>query len=117
MSMLLCFKPIFLRNRPSGCLALLALVVATSGSAKAGSIHPGFASAPAELVDQGELLLAELNCTSCHQADAPVTARLASKQGPVLGAQGIPLTAQYIRKFLSNPDGFKPGTTMPDTVH
>jgi mono/diheme cytochrome c family protein len=68
-------------------------------------------------VDAGELLLAELNCVACHNATAPVKNRLASKRPPTLGEGGIRITPQYLRDFLANPHGDKPGTTMPDLMH
>src|SRR5436305_10581380 len=84
-------------------------------AAEAASIHPGFSNLPDSIVDGGELLLGELNCVACHQADATIKRRLASKQAPVLGQEAI--TPQYLRKFLSNPQSVKPGSTMPDLLH
>src|ERR1043166_4341844 len=80
-------------------------------------IHPGFTSVPSELVDPGELLLGELNCLACHAAEAAVQKRLVSRQGPVLGLEGLQVTLQYLRLFLSDPQSTKPGTTMPDLLH
>ena len=68
-------------------------------------------------VDAGELLLAELNCVGCHAAANPVKQRLASKRPPTLGEGGLRITPQYLRDFLTNPHGDKPGTTMPDLLH
>src|SRR5262245_24466543 len=36
-------------------------------------------------MDAGEVLLGEYNCVACHQADAAVTTRLASRRSPRLG--------------------------------
>ncbi len=67
-------------------------------------------------VDSGEILLGELNCASCHVADA-AGGRLDSRVGPVLAAVGDRLTPQYLRSFISHPSLEKPGTTMPDLLH
>lgn len=67
--------------------------------------------------DAGEILLAELNCVACHQAADAVKARLASRPSPVLGADGMTLTPQYLRAFLTSPHAEKPGSTMPDLLH
>ncbi|MDA7662356.1 hypothetical protein N8609_03220, partial [Verrucomicrobia bacterium] len=68
-------------------------------------------------VDVGELLIGELNCIGCHQADEPLQKRLASKQGPVLGAEGIHLTPQYIQELLMHPVLNGQARTMPDMLH
>jgi hypothetical protein len=65
----------------------------------------------------GELHLAELNCAACHEAPQPVLARLASKKSPVLGENGARVTPQWLRAHLLNPQGEKPGTSMPDMLH
>ncbi|HMC27116.1 MAG TPA: PA14 domain-containing protein, partial [Verrucomicrobiae bacterium] len=70
---------------------------------------------PDSIADRGELLLGELNCIACHQADAATKARLAPKQAPVLGQEAI--TPQYLRKFLADPQSEKPGSAMPDLLH
>src|SRR5712672_1793150 len=96
----------------SVCLTLAAKL---SVAAEGASIHPGFANLPDGVADRGELLLGELNCAACHQADATIKARLASKQAPVLGQEAI--TPQYLRKFLLDPQSEKSGNTMPDLLH
>src|SRR5688500_17988901 len=59
----------------------------------------------------GQLLLGELNCTSCHAAE---NARVSNKQAPILDAVGQRVRPEYIRDFLNSPHSIKPGTTMPD---
>lgn len=105
--------------RRTVCQTFIAifLIVQSATAAEFKGIHTGFARVPAELLDQGELLLGELNCVACHEADAAVKKRLASKQAPLLGAEGVTLTAQFIRRWLANPDAVKPGNTMPDLLH
>src|SRR3954462_5332201 len=88
-----------------------------SVAAEKPAIHPSYSAVRSQSTDEGELLLAELNCLACHDADAVTKKRVASKQGPVLGQQGIPLTSQFIRKWLTDPQASKPGSTMPDLLH
>jgi cytochrome c2 len=68
-------------------------------------------------VDVGELLIGELNCIACHQVDESLRKRLASKQGPVLGSDGIHLTPQFIKNLLMNPASTGQARTMPDMLH
>ena len=68
-------------------------------------------------VSPGELLIGELNCVACHQAEASVKTRLFSRESPRLGETGLRLTPQYLRAFLTNPSAEKPSTTMPDLLH
>src|SRR5580765_2630490 len=98
-------------------LVVLFWIVGSLARSANGAMHPGFTSLPSEWVDPGELLLGELNCLACHGAETPIQKRLLSKQGPVLGLQGLPVTPQYLRLFLSDPQSAKPGTTMPDLLH
>lgn len=62
----------------------------------------------------GQLLLGELSCTSCHQAEAKAATLFHAKQAPVLDNVGSRVRPEYIRDFLSHPQQTKPGTTMPD---
>lgn len=69
----------------------------------------------------GELLLAELNCSACHApAGEPrqgATSRVAPKGAPDLSAVGSRVTPRWLRSYLANPHGVKPGATMPDIFH
>lgn len=67
-------------------------------------------------VDQGELLLGELGCISCHAASEGVKSRVSNRTAPILGREGLQLTPQFLRSYLSNPSKEKPGTTMPDVL-
>ena len=67
-------------------------------------------------VAAGQLLLGELNCTSCHQADASLAAAVQRKQAPVLDTVCSRVKPQYLLKFLSDPQAAKPGTTMPSVL-
>lgn len=73
-------------------------------------------SAFAQNSRDGELLLSDHACTRCHQATSEVDERLSPKVAPRLGAVGARVTPQYLRKYLLDPHGTKPGTTMPDVL-
>jgi cytochrome c553 len=62
----------------------------------------------------GELLLGELNCLSCHHANAHQESLVLRKQAPILDGLGGRVTVSYLRRFLSAPQKTKPGSTMPD---
>ena len=65
---------------------------------------------------EGELLLGELNCIACHPAGPAVTARLNSRGAPLLGAEGLQLTPQWLRRWLVDPIATKPGAAMPNLL-
>lgn len=71
--------------------------------------------AKASQVEQGQILLGELNCTQCHEA--PGAKRIIHRGAPDLSEVGTRVTPQYLKAFLSNPHGVKPGTPMPDLFH
>lgn len=73
-----------------------------------------FHGAGEEPVAGGELLLGELNCTSCHAAEKSALSVINPKQAPILDTIGSRVRPEYFAKFLSNPLAAKPGTTMPD---
>ncbi|MCB9883177.1 MAG: hypothetical protein H6834_15420 [Planctomycetes bacterium] len=64
-----------------------------------------------------ELLLGELSCTRCHATTAERAGRLFERQPPLLGEVGSRVTAGWLRAYLLDPHGTKPGTTMPDVLH
>jgi mono/diheme cytochrome c family protein len=64
----------------------------------------------------GQLLLGELNCTGCHQADASQSAAIQRKPAPLLDTVGSRVKPQYLLKFLADPQATKPGTTMPSVL-
>ncbi len=73
------------------------------------------ASDGADVVAGGLLLLGELNCTSCHAADAASDA-IAVKQGPLLGDVAGRADVEHVGQFIFDPHGTKPGTTMPSVI-
>lgn len=102
------------------CAPLLALV--SSAVAQAADAPPRVipferyhATAP-DKVAAGNLLLGELNCTSCHTADQSLAEHVQKKQAPVLDTVGTRVRPQYLLKFLMDPQKIKPGTTMPNAL-
>ena len=61
----------------------------------------------------GQLLLTELNCTACHQADK----RLLPTGGPELKGAGSRLQPNWIRDYLASPSDEKPNGAMPHLLH
>ncbi|MDB5173692.1 MAG: hypothetical protein JWN51_2465, partial [Phycisphaerales bacterium] len=81
-------------------------------------VVPGFErlkEAKADPAAQGELLLGELNCLQCHWAQGQK--RIDTKGAPDLSSAGARLTPQYLRAYVADPHGVKPGATMPDIFH
>ncbi len=62
-------------------------------------------------VDAGRLLISELNCQSCHGTFAGEV--LPPRQAPILTKVGERTSAEYLQKFIHDPQGLKPGTAMP----
>lgn len=101
-------------------LTWLVASIANAGEVKKADFkrdHPivppfeRFHAAGNDLAKGGQLLLGELNCTSCHKTE---NAELAKKSAPVLDDVGQRVKRGYLRKFLADPHKTKPGTTMPD---
>lgn len=72
-----------------------------------------FTGPTADLNKGGQLLLGELNCTSCHKTG---DAELVNKSAPILDNVGSRVQRGYLRKFIADPHKIKPGTTMPDVL-
>ena len=68
-------------------------------------------------VTPGELLMAEMNCAACHAPSDELKARLASRPAPLVGADGVNASPDWLRDFLLDPQKTKPGTLMPDMLH
>jgi cytochrome c2 len=68
-------------------------------------------------VDEGEILLGELNCVACHTTSSEVLARLNSPGAPKLGVNGLRLTPRWLQQWLADPAAKKPGTGMPHALH
>ncbi len=93
----------------AGCLAMGGWALRAQGVALSGPTAKG--------VDEGEVLLGELNCVACHAADTTSASRLASRGAPRLGAEGLRLEPQWLRDWLLDPARSKPGAAMPHVLH
>lgn len=107
--------------RSSLLLAAVVILFAASGTGAADAPPrvAGFERFHAEggdAVAAGQLLLGELNCTSCHQADASLAGYVERKAAPVLDTLTSRVKPQYLLKFLADPQAAKPGTTMPNVL-
>ncbi len=109
-----------LRPARHSCLWAGLLGLLTFGAAHAAPASPivaGFerfhADAKGDPLAGGQLLLGELNCTSCHATAEPT---LAKKQAPVLDTVGGRVKASYLKRYLADPRAEKPGTTMPHVL-
>src|SRR5438105_1143757 len=116
-----CFPTSLWRCRALWLLALSALALSRGANAFAGGPHaavPGFerffADAKADAAAGGQLLLGELNCTSCHRADVAQAALFLPRQAPTLDGVGGRVKRSFLRRFLGDPHAVKPGTAMPD---
>lgn len=92
--------------------ALIALSFAPS--LYAHPIIPGLDSSKISPELKGRVLIEELNCAACHKSDAPFAAR--SKKAPRLTDIGSRVNPTYLRAFIKDPHGMKPGTTMPNAL-
>jgi cytochrome c2 len=61
--------------------------------------------------EAGRLLIAEMNCQSCHGQFPGLT--VVPRQAPVLTSAAARLNPDHVRRFLANPQQQKPGTAMP----
>lgn len=59
---------------------------------------------------EGRVLIEEMNCVACHQADTLTTE---SRKSPRLSAVGGRVNPEYLKAFIADPQGVKPGTLMP----
>ncbi len=94
---------------------ILYLAVMLAGSAVfAEVIVAGVASSQLDPAMKGLVLIEELNCAACHASDASFAAR--SKKAPRLADIGSRANPGWLETFIGNPNGTKPGTTMPDLL-
>ncbi len=91
---------------------VVLLLVLPGLESVAAPLVPGFErfSRHTQEADGGGVLLTELSCTACHEAESP---ELAAKRGPDLSGAGRGIDAGWMRRFLLDPQSGKPGTTMP----
>jgi cytochrome c553 len=105
---------------PGRWIAGIATTFLCSGLLQAAPVIPGVdrlePQSDADHAFAGEILLSELACTQCHQAEANQT-RIWNKQAPDLSKVGTRITPQYIQRFIKSTHATKKGTTMPDIFH
>lgn len=99
--------------------AALVATLAIPGFARddAYPIVPGFERfhtfADGDPVAGGQLLIGELNCAACHTVAEPLSRHIVSKPAPNLDGVAARVKPAYLRRFLADPQGVDPGTTMP----
>lgn len=108
----------WLASAAAAALGVAAVVAASPTPAAAAPVIPGFerltTEGKADPAAAGQLLLGELNCTSCHQAESP---RVQTRSAPDLSAVGARTTPGYLRAYLTDPQAAKPGSAMPNVFH
>lgn len=78
---------------------------------------PGFERFHATAVDPragGALLVGELGCLNCHAGRKELQSLVDTKQAPILTDVSKRVQPDWMMKFISDPHGTKPGTTMPN---
>jgi mono/diheme cytochrome c family protein len=97
-------------------LAVASFAAAMDAAPRVIGYERFYAQPDSDLVAAGQLLLGELNCTSCHAAEASLADRIQRKAAPVLDTVGSRVRSAYLLKFLADPPATKPGTTMPSVL-
>jgi cytochrome c553 len=91
------------------------MIIGVPNFSSGAPVIPGFerfyADEKSNAADGGRLLLGELNCISCHKA---ADVKVSTKQAPILTNVAARVKPEFLRAFIADPHGTKPGTTMPD---
>lgn len=111
-----CFASRMVLCLPVTLLILTSNLLAADAHPRVAGFERFYAQEKSDAVVGGELLLGELNCTSCHQAEKSLESYIQRKQAPVLDTIGSRARPQYLIKFLADPQTVKPGTTMPGVL-
>jgi cytochrome c2 len=98
------------------CLAAVTSSPAADAPPRVIPFERFHSAGKSDLVAAGQLLLGELNCTSCHQAEPALDSQVVKKPAPILDTVGSRVRPQYLLKFLADPQATKPGTTMPSIL-
>src|SRR5688572_29892023 len=77
------------------------LAVAADAPPRVIGFERHYTTDSANAVAGGQLLLGELNCTSCHEADAALATQIVRKPAPVLDTVASRVKPQYLLKFLA----------------
>ncbi|MEZ6033619.1 MAG: PA14 domain-containing protein [Planctomycetaceae bacterium] len=89
-------------------------VAATAADGIVVPAYQRFRAEQLNSIDAGRLLISELNCQSCHGSFPGQL--LAPRKAPVLTKIGERTNAEYLRKYIHDPQVLKPGTAMPGVV-
>ena len=96
---------------------LICLVIACCLCAHAKPVVLGYERTQQEpsvdLTRAGLLLLGELGCANCHETDRDARSLFDTRTAPRLRGVGSRLNGGYLKRFLADPQGAEPGTTMP----
>lgn len=93
-------------------LNLLRLSILSATLANAAPIISGLGHKhPLTTPQEGQLLINELRCAACHEG---ISGEM--KSAPNLKEVGSRITGDYLKKYISDPHGTHPGTTMPDVL-
>jgi mono/diheme cytochrome c family protein len=95
----------------AGCLIACVLSLLCSAAAQPPIV--GGLERPGAKKIAGAVLVGELGCVACHNT---TQAAFAAKAGPDLSAVGSRVNGAHLARFIANPAGVKPGTTMPDVL-
>ena len=105
------------RKRAVSAILLAMCLASVVPAADDSASHPfipafdRFFAGNDDTADQyGRLLLSELSCTACHETQNDANT---PKKGPILDGIGDRINADWIRRFVIDPQSVKPGTTMP----
>ncbi len=69
-----------------------------------------YASGIGNAAEGGQLLMAALACTACHQGETAIP----PKRGPNLTGVATRVRPDHLLAMIADPHGTKPGTVMPD---
>jgi cytochrome c2 len=106
------------RARPALAIAALAALIALLGFASSGAstaVATQAAQAQSDPVERGKALFLAKGCAMCHMHDivkADVSDYVSVEIGPNLSHP--PLSADYLRQWLKDPQALKPMTEMPN---
>ncbi|MFT6862773.1 MAG: mono/diheme cytochrome c family protein [Akkermansiaceae bacterium] len=90
-----------------------ALMMVGTGLVFGSPVVPGLhGKHPLSLAQKGGVLADELGCAACHEG----MAQMGQKAAPDLSEVGSRISGDYLKRYLADPHGTHPGTTMPDVL-
>ena len=101
-------------------IALLAALFSCAGRTPREPVQPpvvaGLTTAGLDARGRGLVLLEELGCVACHAPTDGANVAATTPQGPDLATVGSRVQPDHLRRFVADPGGTEPGTTMPDLL-